>query len=93
MDEIEVVGGVTEQDFLDELIAESGHVAPPPNSITVDQYLARVIEKGGQISRNTALLRLMAKVESGELNGDKMSVDGRSRWVFWPANHKDKSGG
>ena len=93
MVEIEQVGEITEQDLLDCLVEQSGHVAPPADYITVDQYLARVQEKGVRISRNTALQTLLEKRQTGQLEGRKMSLNGRQRWVFWAANHDGENGG
>ena len=88
MDELEQVGGITDGDLLDAIVEESGHVAPPNDYITVDDYMSRVEAKGGVISRNTALETLLAQKKAGILEGCKMNVGGRRRWVFWSPNHR-----
>lgn len=93
MDQLEQVGEITEQDLLDCLVEQSGHIAPPENHITVDDYMASVEAKGAVISRNTALETLLAHKKEGRLEGCKMNVGGRRKWVFWPANHQGQSGG
>ena len=88
MVERETIGEITEQDLLDCLVEASGHVAPPENHFTVDDYMDKVEAKGGVISRNTALETLLAQKKAGALEGCKMNVGGRRRWVFWAANHR-----
>ena len=91
--DLEIVGEMTDHDLLDSLAEESGHVAPPDNYITVDDYMERVRARGGRIARNTALVVLLRKMKAGELEGCKMAVDGRQRWVFWSNNHSEGAEG
>jgi len=91
--DIEQVGELTDKDLLDQMVKEAGHVAPPDQYETVDTYMARVRERGGQVSRNTALNALLRKVEAGAMDGCKMNVQGRQRWVFWPTNHRGPGNG
>lgn len=85
-EELEIVGQMTDSDLLDDLIDRGGHVAPPPGYITVDTYIERVKERGGEVGRNSALLMLRRQMDVGELAGCKMNVGGRQRWVFWPVS-------
>ena len=88
-EELETVGELTERDLWETMVEEQGHVAPPENARTVDDYLAIVQAKGGNISRNTALQTLLARREAGEIEGCKMNVGGRQRWLFWEAANGD----
>jgi len=88
--EIEEVGNITEKQLLAAMVEESGHVGPPPGSFTVEDYIAEVRAQGGHVSYNTALEAIMRKVDAGTVKGRKLVVQGRQRWVFWPANNHDE---
>lgn len=93
MVELEQVGRITEKDLIDQMVRESGHVAPPTNSFTVNDYMEAAKAQGCMLTHNTALDAILRKVEAGEIEGAKMNVGGRQRWVFWQANHREAGSG
>ena len=83
---LQAAGGsavVDEASIIDRIMEAHGHVAPPPGSFTVLDYVERARQKGIAISGPNALKVLLGEMQAGRLHGRKLSVDGREKWVFW----------
>jgi len=75
---------VNEQSVIDRIADAHGHVQPPANAFTVRGYCARVLEKEGVVIRETNALSILRELMlAGKLQGRKIHLDGRQRWVFW----------
>lgn len=74
---------VSEASIIDAILDAHGHVEPPPGSFTVRDYVARAAERGMIVKPSRALQVLRDLMDTGKLDGRKLYLDGRQRWVFW----------
>ena len=74
---------VNETSVIDAILDAYGHIEPPPDSFTVRDYVARAAERNMTIKPSRALQVLRDLMDEGKLDGRKLYLDGRQRWVFW----------
>ena len=67
----------TRTDTIDALLADEAGGELYPDEFTVEQYVARSVEKGANINASTARGRLIALVKAGKLTTRKVNIGNR----------------
>ena len=74
---------------IDEIIDLSMPQLPPAGAFTVDEYHARLDQRGIHVTRYSATRQLQKQVSEGELQSRLAWVDQRHQRVYWKVGGPD----